>query len=292
MENALQIFEKEGHPIEVIFLNGEPLFNARQVGEGLMIGEGAVRKCISEMDNRHYVLVTNGMVASCSDVTLSSIRKLNNRGETFLKESGLYRLIFQSRKPEAETFKDWLAMEVLPSLRKTGSYGVTQAPQNFAESLRMLADKIEETEKAKAQLQLVSGKLVEAESDRQMLEEIIEPHGYIRLQDAAKMIGCPNMGPNRLFKFLVDQDVLIRRGFEEQPFSFMAQYSKYFKLRATRQRGGHFDQPYTQVVVNFRGIKWIMKRLAAVYGPWNGIMSVEEIAQQFQQGLDGEAYDG
>lgn len=292
MENALQVFQKERYPIEVILLDGEPLFNARQVGEGLMIIESAVREALSGMDDKHKRLVTPRQYSTCSNVISNDVRDFPNRGRYYLRESGLYRLIFQSRKPEAEAFKDWLAMEVLPSLRKTGSYGVAQAPQNFAESLRMLADKIEETEKAKAQLQLVSGKLVEAESDRQILEEIIEPHGYIRLHDAAKMIGCPNTGPNRLFKFLVDQDVLIRRGFEEQPYSFMAQYSKYFKLRATRQRGGHFDQPYTQVVVNFRGIKWIMKKLAAVYGPWNGIMSVEEIAQQFQQGLDGEACDG
>lgn len=39
-------------------------------------------------------------------------------------EAGLYRLIFRSRKPEAERFKRWLAHEVLPTLRKTGHYGV------------------------------------------------------------------------------------------------------------------------------------------------------------------------
>jgi prophage antirepressor-like protein len=286
MENALQIFEKEGHPIEVIFLNGEPLFNARQVGEGLMIGEGAVRKCISEMDNRHYVLVTNGMVASCSDVTLSSIRKLNNRGETFLKESGLYRLIFQSRKPEAETFKDWLAMEVLPALRKTGSYGVAQAPQTFAEALRMLADKVEESEKAKQQLQLVSGKLIETEHDRQVLQEIIEPQGYIRLGDAAKIIGHPRLGPNNIFKFLIGQGVLMKCEHDEKPYSFYAKYARYFRMRSTRQNGGRTDLPYSQVVVNFAGLKWIMKKAVEVHGPWNGLMSLTEIAAQFQQNLE------
>lgn len=63
-------------------------------------------------------------------------------------------------------------MEVLPSLRKTGSYGVAQAPQNFAESFRMLADMIAESEKAKEQLQLVSGKLIEAERVRLVLQEL------------------------------------------------------------------------------------------------------------------------
>ncbi|PKN77205.1 MAG: hypothetical protein CVU52_01440 [Deltaproteobacteria bacterium HGW-Deltaproteobacteria-10] len=37
-----------------------------------------------------------------------------------VSESGLYKLIFKSRKPEAEKFKDWLAKEVIPAIRKTG----------------------------------------------------------------------------------------------------------------------------------------------------------------------------
>jgi hypothetical protein len=41
-----------------------------------------------------------------------------------VSEPGVYRLVFRSRKPEAERFKRWLAHEVLPQLRRTGAYGV------------------------------------------------------------------------------------------------------------------------------------------------------------------------
>jgi prophage antirepressor-like protein len=140
-----------------------------------MITDSSVRDALSAMDEKHKRLITPNEYSTCSNVDSTDIRNFPNRGKVYLRESGLYRLIFQSRKPEAEVFKDWLAMEVLPSLRKTGAYGVAKAPQNFAESLRMLADKIEETEKAKAQLQLVSGKLIETEHDRQVLQEIVEP---------------------------------------------------------------------------------------------------------------------
>jgi prophage antirepressor-like protein len=44
-------------------------------------------------------------------------------------EAGVFRLIFSSRKPEAERFKRWLAHEVLPSLRRTGRYGAAEASQ-------------------------------------------------------------------------------------------------------------------------------------------------------------------
>lgn len=53
-----------------------------------------------------------------------------NRGQrevTTLSEPGLYRLIFQSRKPSAERFKKWVFSEVLPALRQSGTYTVPQA---------------------------------------------------------------------------------------------------------------------------------------------------------------------
>ena len=45
---------------------------------------------------------------------------------SFVSESGLYALIFKSRKPEAKRFRKWVTSEVLPSIRKTGSYTVNQ----------------------------------------------------------------------------------------------------------------------------------------------------------------------
>ena len=45
-----------------------------------------------------------------------------------INESGLYNLVFRSRKPEAKKFRKWVTEEVLPSIRKTGSYSVTKNP--------------------------------------------------------------------------------------------------------------------------------------------------------------------
>lgn len=42
---------------------------------------------------------------------------------SIINESGLYSLVLRSRKPEAKKFKKWITSEVLPSIRKTGSYG-------------------------------------------------------------------------------------------------------------------------------------------------------------------------
>lgn len=112
--NNLMIFE--GHDVEVFELNGQVLFNPYHVGECLELNGDAVRKAMSRMNGKQAVKIRN------SDVTNRHIRKLNNAGENFLTESGVYKLVFKSRKPNAEAFTDWIADDVLPSLRKNGQY--------------------------------------------------------------------------------------------------------------------------------------------------------------------------
>lgn len=106
----------EGHEVEAFELYGQVLFNPYHVGECLELGNDAVRKAMSRMNDKQFVKVRN------SDVTNSNIRKLNNAGENFLTESGVYKLVFKSRKPNAEAFTDWVTDDVLPTLRKSGSY--------------------------------------------------------------------------------------------------------------------------------------------------------------------------
>ena len=71
------------------------------------------------MNNKQVVKLKN------LDVKDVPIRKLNNAGENFLTESGVYKLIFKSDKKEAEKFQDWVTDEVLPEIRKTGGYITT-----------------------------------------------------------------------------------------------------------------------------------------------------------------------
>lgn len=60
---------------------------------------------------------------------------MNNAGENFLTESGVYKLVFKSRKPDAEKFTDWVTDEVLPTLRKTGSYEMPKKKPTYKEKL-------------------------------------------------------------------------------------------------------------------------------------------------------------
>ena len=62
-----------------------------------------------------------------------------------ISESGLYALIFRSRKPEAKAFSKWVRSEVLPNLRKTGGYGVSEKTTPWispAELEKLITDKV------------------------------------------------------------------------------------------------------------------------------------------------------
>lgn len=124
MQN-LMIFE--GHDVEVFEFEGQVLFNPKHVAECLDITD--VNSSIRNFNEKQVIKIKN------SDMHDLHIRKLNNAGEKFLTESGVYKLVFKSHKPNAEAFTDWIADEVLPTLRKTGSYEMQKKDKQKKEKL-------------------------------------------------------------------------------------------------------------------------------------------------------------
>ena len=134
------LMDFEGNKVEVFDFNGEILFNPYHVGKCLDLTDSAVRMAISKMNENQVIKLT------ASNVKDIDFRKLHNTGENFLKEAGVYKLIFKSRKPEAERFQDWVTDTVLPSIRKTGEYSTKGINKD---------DYIKEIDIAKAELSLV-----------------------------------------------------------------------------------------------------------------------------------------
>lgn len=122
--NEIMIFE--GHEVEVFEYDGRVLFNPYHVGNCLDIDNVTVRRHIQSMNKNQVIKLKN------SNVQDMNFRKLHNTGENFLTESGVFKLIFKSQKPEAEKFQDWVTDEVLPSIRKHGAY---MTPQKIEEVL-------------------------------------------------------------------------------------------------------------------------------------------------------------
>lgn len=110
-ETKAYTFNPSNTPIRVQVINQEPWFVAKDVCQALTINNH--NDVVSRLDDDEKGVVTTD--------TLGGKQQLS-----VVNESGLYNLIFQSRKPEAKVFRKWVTGEVLPSIRKTGSYSVSQ----------------------------------------------------------------------------------------------------------------------------------------------------------------------
>lgn len=94
--------------------DGSIFFNAKDLGEMLELSN--YRDFLKHLDEDEQKLVSE---LSTSDNGVQQKREM-----VYVSESGMYHLIFLSRKPEAKKFRKWLTAEVLPSIRKTGGYAV------------------------------------------------------------------------------------------------------------------------------------------------------------------------
>lgn len=108
MQYAMKVFEDpENEEFRVIDRDGDPWFIANEVCARLGIGNAA--QATARLDTDEKGIITND--------TLGGSQRLR-----VVNESGLYSLIMTSRKPQAKRFKKWVTSQVLPEIRKTGSF--------------------------------------------------------------------------------------------------------------------------------------------------------------------------
>ena len=125
ISNSIQLFADKGFELRVIMRLGNPWFVAPDACGCLAISNA--RDALANIDDDDKLKLTKeelDTVVSNYGIKCSVDSRVQSLN--LVSESGLYDLIMQSRKPEAKAFKRWVTHEVLPSIRKTGSYGVSQ----------------------------------------------------------------------------------------------------------------------------------------------------------------------
>ncbi|WP_274316313.1 BRO family protein [Staphylococcus hyicus] len=133
----LQTFNFEDLPVRTLEINNEPYFVGNDVARilGYEDYRGAINKKVDMEDKQRSQIDYAGQ----------------KRSVTLINESGLYSLIFSSKLESAKRFKRWVTSEVLPTLRKTGTY---QVPSNPMDALKLMFEATEQTktevEKVKA----------------------------------------------------------------------------------------------------------------------------------------------
>lgn len=109
-------FNPNNAQIRVQVINDEPWFVAKDICGVLGLNNVSQALTSLDIDEKRGVII-NDVIGRNQEV-----RAVN--------ESGLYSLIFQSRKPEAKSFRKWVTSEVLPAIRKTGKYGGYRSPRS------------------------------------------------------------------------------------------------------------------------------------------------------------------
>ena len=128
--NEITIFKYETKKVRTVMKDGEPWFVLKDV-------------CV-------VLGITNPTVVS-NRLEEDEVTKYNLGGlsgdSNIINESGLYSVILLSRKPEAKRFKKWITSEVLPEIRKTGSY--LRTPRTYIKALEALIESEKQKERLK-----------------------------------------------------------------------------------------------------------------------------------------------
>lgn len=146
--------------LTVVEIEGNPWFIGKQVA-GIL---GYVNGSRDIQNHCKYVKLLKS-----TDTVLLEIPP---RGIQIINEFDLYRLIMRSKLPNAEKFQDWVCEEVLPSIRKTGSYSLKEAtppkPMSQLQMISHIALELDSTNKVVAEH---STKLLEIEASQKDIKE-------------------------------------------------------------------------------------------------------------------------
>ena len=131
--NELTVFQNDQFgEVRMVLIEDEPWFVAADVCRALDIGNPSQALTRLDEDEKMTTLILNEGAAT------------GKSQMAFINEPGLYSLVLGSRKPEARAFKHWITHEVIPTIRRTGTYTNALSP---AEQLLAQAQMLVEQEK-------------------------------------------------------------------------------------------------------------------------------------------------
>lgn len=230
--DGLDVFRFGLHDIRVEVVDGEPWFLLGDVCRALNLSNPS-------------------MVAQRLQPHQRSKLSLGRQGDALvINESGLYRVVLRSDSPQAEPFQVWVTEDVLPSIRKTGSYQLTIDPLEMAE-------RYVESEKARRILMAENASLA---PQAQQFQALMATDGTYSVADAAKIL---RTGELRLFKLLRDRQILMseaRSGAEHHNVPYQQYIDRGYFTVITRPRNDGERLTYTTRVTP-KGLAWLQRKM-------------------------------
>lgn len=229
----LQVFNYSDKPVRTLLKDGEPWFVANDVCNILDLSNP--RMAVSRLDE--------------DEKGVSIIDTLGGKQEvSIISESGLYALIFTSRKEEAENFKRWIRKEVIPSIRKHGAYMMPETIEKVLsdpDTIIRLATALKEERQRRLAL----------EPKAEAYDAFMDGSNLQTMNDVAKCLG---IGRNKLFKFLREHKIMRANNTPYQEYIDRG----YFEVKEKPIQMGDSVINYAQTFVTAKGVSWLEKLLS------------------------------
>ena len=179
----LQIFNNDRFgQVRIIPVDGELMFVAKDVCDCLEISKH--RDAISRLDSDERGSVKLDTPGGKQDIAA-------------INEYGLYSLVLSSRKPEAKDFKRWITHDVIPAIRKTGSYSMV-IPQTLPEALRAYANEVESHNATKAIVAQQEQQIAEFKPVKDYVDKILSSKSCLAITQIAADYGLSAQELNKI----------------------------------------------------------------------------------------------
>lgn len=243
-------FPKTAQHVRSVMIDGEPWWVAKDATDilGYRATNDATRMLDDDEKGTHSVRTPGG-----------------EQAVVIINEAGLYSLILRSKLPDAKDFKRWVTHEVLPSIRRTGSYSIEPAapalPQDYEEALVALLGQVRETK-------ALTAKVAELEPAANSWQTLAAAEGDFSVSDAAKILArdpAIKLGRNRLFTLLDEYRWTYRQLADDRPRVMQAAIERQWLSEIPQShyhpRSGELVMDAPQVRVTVKGLHELHKRL-------------------------------
>ncbi len=229
-------FEYNSRQVRTIVKDGEPWFVAKDVCDILEISNS--RDAISRLDEDE------------KDVAITDTPG-GKQNMTIISESGVYALVFTSRKEEAENFKRWVRKEVIPSIRKHGAYMTPETIEKVLsdpDTIIRLATELKQERQRRLML----------EPKAASYDILMDASGCLTMDEVAKILDIKGIGRNNLFKLLVVEGIIYKKGDCYLPYQ---EYKSHFIVKQNPIRKGDMIIERSQLYMTPKGLDWLAHKL-------------------------------